>query len=80
MTDGLMTGAEARKCWCPFARVPLIKTSRERPVVMTAINRTEPDSGVAAPCIASDCMAWRWADGRAQSGKGYCGLAGKVLV
>ena len=30
------------------------------------------------PCIASECMAWRWFDPKPHEGRrGYCGAAGK---
>ena len=35
-----------------------------------------------AHCVASGCMAWRWAEFHIQATKerrGYCGLAGKPL-
>ena len=55
-----MTEDEARKKWCPFARVAAPADSEAGG---TAGNRwgdtdpTHPASGYR--CIASDCMAWR---------------------
>jgi hypothetical protein len=72
---GLMTGAEARKCWCPFARY-LMGGDGEG---LASVNRqSDFDAPPMARCIASDCMAWRWAKGDAASsgGQGFCGLAG----
>jgi len=36
------------------------------------------DDGGATHCAGSECMAWRWIDGREDSGLGYCGIAGKT--
>ena len=57
----LNTLKEAVECWCPFARVAIEQK------LPSAFNRVLQIDGVhggpkAANCIASDCMAWRWAD------------------
>jgi len=86
-----MTESEARKKWCPFARVT------DENAVFPPANRMVMSGGRMADmgpeicCIASDCMAWRETSNRSQeqaekeclhnfSGEandGYCGLAGK---
>jgi len=58
----MTTEDEARKRWCPFARVGTTTTDERLAV---ALNRVENTGGIvlnpfAARCIASDCMAWRW--------------------
>ena len=72
----MKTEAEAKKCWCPFARaVP----GKQRSIgadwdAVPAANRIslEP-SGIAWPggaqCIASECMAWRWEQGASWDAK-----------
>ena len=71
---------EARKCWCPFAR--LTGTDNQ-----DSGNRLGKEWG-SVFCIASECMAWRWiiddgmineaGHGRTSAPEyGYCGLAGK---
>jgi hypothetical protein len=68
-----MTEEEAKRMWCPFARVIDITGKGGG-------NRWD-DSGkpFTSPsgslCMASNCMAWRWQS--ALSDDGYCGLAGK---
>lgn len=72
-----MNIAEAKMCWCPFARAISPVVDQNAAIVDgIAINRTEhsePDSDCL--CLAERCMAWRWLD--RQNRKGYCGLAGK---
>lgn len=87
-----MTEDEAKKKWCPFARV--IGDLDEN----AAANRwPEDDSKMwAGPngnphslCIASACMAWRWITIKEEPSEGhplgisivhggYCGLAGTL--
>jgi len=53
-----LTEEEARKKWCPFARVPSAIGMNGSAVSGTpAINRAPH---VEVTCIASECMAWRW--------------------
>ena len=47
------TTDEARKLWCPWARV-----LEGQPPGGAGVNRAGPEAGFY--CIASDCMAWRW--------------------
>ena len=89
----MKTEPEARKRWCPYARVG--SDAMNRPIVDLAITMQ------AARCIASECMAWRWeglakraetiglsmahATRPAEPGelehhmqrRGFCGLAGR---
>lgn len=94
----MYTEEEAQKRWCPWARSVTVATLGDPNE--TAPLKTGSPSGynrfgapnndaigipVSAKCIASPCMAWRWApisDVR-QDGEeivtvrtGYCGLAG----
>jgi hypothetical protein len=60
----VITEEEARKKWCPFARVLVDRQSNDENI--TSANRLE-NLGVggcdldwdAPRCIASECMAWR---------------------
>ena len=49
----MYTSDEARKLWCPWARV-----LEGQPPGGAGVNRAGPEAGFY--CIASDCMAWRW--------------------
>ena len=58
-----MTEDEARKRWCPMARVSSASAGN-RGVATIAVNgdQTEcPSITFGALCIAAQCMAWRWA-------------------
>lgn len=66
-----MTEKEARKKWCPFARV-----ADGEPAV--AVNRPEP-YGDVPKCLGTFCMMWRWRVTRQQASggapeDGFCGL------
>ena len=71
-----MTEDEARKKWCPFARIHGGYASFNR-------SKIRLENIPQSLCIASDCMMWRWGDikyeGPTGEGiqHGYCGLAGK---
>lgn len=79
----MKTEAEAKKCWCPFARVANSFAA--------ATNRSKQKQiSKWTKCIASECMAWReeWNDEpnadqppsewvSSPTGRGFCGLAGK---
>lgn len=82
----MKTEQEARECWCPFVRYAYGAGKN------SSGNRTDAaDDKQRYNCIASDCMAWRWAEGSpstdtylASDGTqcqfpqfGFCGLAGK---
>ena len=94
------TEDEAKKLWCPHVRA-LNASVRDRTFITdapgtAASNRYMLDGGKigihdSCHCIASKCMAWRWADGpeddvdgdtradgRIAKAQGYCGLAGKL--
>lgn len=75
------TEDEARKKWCPFARVI--------DDLSGAASSARLRDGTVK-CIASECMAWRWIDVTEQndnptvadrtvksSVRGFCGLAGQ---
>lgn len=89
-----MTEEEARKKWCPMARHP---EGNRMPYGGDGTEAAEGDKQQFAvemadlhPCIASDCMMWRWqpslsvnnpsrVPGYGQYIKhetGYCGFAG----
>ena len=34
-------------------------------------------STIGSPCIASECMAWRWINPDNEAPEGFCGLAGR---
>jgi hypothetical protein len=72
-----MTEEEAKKMWCPMARVELYNAfaaNRER-LVYRGDGRgfTTPKGLDACRCIASDCMMWR----KDSQTTGFCGLAGR---
>jgi hypothetical protein len=70
----LRTEEEARKCWCPFARVGSETTGAG------GLNRDYQTGSVGkADCIASECMAWRWEPDSPkpiEQHRGFCGVAG----
>ncbi len=74
-----MTEDEAKTKWCPFVR-HVWEHNVDFPGAYNRI--VVPDPGANLNCVASDCMAWRWAafaEGEEHAGNvhGYCGLAGK---
>lgn len=83
-----LTEIEAMQRWCPQARsVGWVTTAGFSQAV--SYNRDHPSGNIPA-CIASSCMAWRWAEAKKlrdidlvtsdvvdiPSRTGYCGLAG----
>lgn len=73
-----MTEEEARKRWCPFARIagwPYVQSGDQLQKLsgVAAINRDTDTDEIAegTHCLASGCMAWR---GNREGG--WCGLAG----
>lgn len=62
-----MTEDEAKKKWCPFAKV--VAFNFQQAMIPVAINRTR-GLGEQPTCLASGCMAWTTAEGRG----GHCGL------
>lgn len=69
----LRTEEEAKKCWCPFARVPTFDVHDIGGAAAASSNRSDMSTQPGfAPCLASECMAWRPVDAR-----GFCGLAGR---
>ena len=86
----LLTEEQAREKWCPFSKSVAVGT-RENGSPYQSGNRVRAHQGTSAigpisfpaqmnpetcRCIASDCMAWRWA--MKSINEGYCGLAGKA--
>lgn len=74
----VVTEDKAKTKWCPFVRI-----MDGAGLVETTMNRV--GSQKHPNCIASDCMAWRWAGPSDARGSregafavGYCGLAGKT--
>lgn len=68
-----MTEDEAKKKWCPFVRH--LGDEGRASYNVNAIGRRP----ATANCVASACMAWRWAynpDLNAPRYHGGCGLAG----
>lgn len=55
----MYTESEAKKLWCPMARMWNIKTSSGLDALIAGYNEGKED----AKCTASDCMMWRWMDG-----------------
>lgn len=72
----LLTEEEAKKRWCPMARVSI---GGKLPSSMNRLQTIGKDSDgetvtegklrlpVGARCIASECMAWRWREDRLQN-------------
>ena len=63
----LMTEQEARTKWCPHYR-------QYQGEDATGDNR--PGGGFNPLCIASDCMAWRWADPAEKHERRQCETCG----
>ena len=63
----------ARERWCPFSHTVYAGIGLNRMTLKIGeayVDEIKADTR----CIASDCMAWRWA--HRIDGMGYCGLAG----
>lgn len=87
----MLTETEARKKWCPFARVVEhhVEEGQSRPRNRVAkctaegvYEDTIAEKLAGANCIASQCMAWEWGGNTdAMRGKnrtlGDCGLKRK---
>jgi hypothetical protein len=78
----IVTEDEARKLWCPMARIaPVYLNNKEPAPNIPAANRFGDDF---AKCIASECMFWKFvvgaslASGGAEA-YGTCGFANEVL-
>jgi hypothetical protein len=89
------TEDEATRMWCPFTRVAFMGSHVGNRVSTAMLQMTEKSAerGEARDydyfrqqqadcnCIASRCMAWRWAGyhrrGDNAEATGFCGLAGK---
>ena len=56
----MKTEAEAKTCWCPFARIAM--AASETQGNQYASNRKEAHSN----CLASACMVWRWGEGETE--------------
>lgn len=74
-----MTEDEAKTKWCFMVKsMPHIMFSDgpDGDATKRRINAAE-DEQRKYRCIGSDCMAWRWINETAETGIGYCGMAGK---
>lgn len=79
----LLTEDEARWKWCPESRI--VRDERtaasDAPNIVAGANRDAlgrfPNPITSCRCIASDCMAWRWAYVLMPEGKGFCGNYGR---
>lgn len=89
------TEDEAARMWCPFTRVSFMGSHVGNRVSTATLEMTEKSAARGdtrdhdyyrqqlrdCNCIASRCMAWRWAGyrkhGNNDEATGYCGLAGK---
>ena len=83
-----MKEEEAKKKWCPWARVSTLVTGvdfNESPVGGAACNRPPKGDSTMnddALCIASDCMMWFWDEWMLDKNQrvttegcsGHCGL------
>lgn len=54
MHTNTLTEPEAKRRWCPFARLP--GTYNDQPFVANRMSSGAPDGN----CLGSGCMAWRW--------------------
>ena len=72
----IMTEEEAFGRWCPHARCIVLTGPHSESAA--SVNRWDPREpnpiGFNASCIGPDCMAWRWASDKRDTG--YCGTAG----
>lgn len=80
-----MTEDEAKKLWCPHARIGVTNSEGGG----FSVNRAGPSVPLRSldRCLGFGCMAWRWTDIIEAQGQsipmpqgnphGYCGLAGK---
>jgi hypothetical protein len=73
-----MTEEDAKKRWCPFARVYSARTDKnDETTAMASVNRmVNGRAHPKCPCLASRCMAWIWQDAK----QGECGLARSRLL
>jgi len=75
MSSNMKTIQEAIMTRCPhFFELAYSTTyegtmSSQQPTAMTNAD---------SYCLGSGCMMWKWASGSSE--KGYCGLAGKVVI
>lgn len=78
-----MTEDEAKTKWCPFVRLGVTGCQAGGVNRIADISASKVTTDIA-PCIVSQCIAWRYIDGYGpeetklgDKTKGYCGLAGK---
>ena len=58
----ILTEAEAKTKWCPFARFLGQGAQGGRLIALAAVNiGDENGKEIRSYCISSRCMAWRWA-------------------
>lgn len=86
----ILTEAEARKKWCPFAKAAILNFGpREIEFQANRFISTRNAAGerdlhaTHTPCIASDCMAWRkcgpaWSEIEAKIHAGHKGSVDEI--
>ena len=84
MNYNYMTEEEAKKKWCPEARLIMASSNTEAPINAAAgYNQSSLHEGNAmlksAACLGANCMMWQWATEplkeRNELRLGFCGLA-----
>ena len=75
----LLTEAEARLKWCPYARGENWNDFRDAQRSFTANRSQSGDSLGSCRCIASVCMAWRIDEEGLGESRGHCGAFGRVV-
>lgn len=59
----LLTEQEAKERWCPYAHALFFAERKDKPDALLSENRDFAGRGhKTCCCLASGCMAWRWAE------------------
>lgn len=85
-----LTVEEAKKVWCPQARIVIQDNNGQNHVSYNRVLDKKTDKAKiyisdASLCMANGCACWRWKDDLAEidlttgqaDKRGYCGLAGR---